>query len=177
MRSLSELILDFLENDERKKELKNSSAGEMWYDPGAEKGGDTKSVSELNQLHNNRANRIREQFKDKFGQRSLQYFASTLLLVLGISLFFTMIGEPVRVQVIGLSLSIVGSIILGLSLLRGPHAVIMETSGKVPTVDGSNQDAETLEYVRSTIDGVNGIFYIILGFLVQIIGVIWQTGV
>lgn len=77
----------------------------------------------------------------------------------------------IEAQTIGITTTIVGSVILGLSLLKGPHSVIKETRHILPSMSGENMDAETLEYVCTTIDGINGIFYLILGFIIQLLSV------
>ena len=166
MKRLTDLILDLLNH--LNPQTSQDHDGLMWMRRPENESENTSSPSKPDALLEKRAERIRDQFREKFWIRSLKYLFSLATIVLVVISFQEAIIGEVKIQTIGITTSIFGSIVLGRSLLRGPHSVIRETSAKTPTQDGSNMDPITIEYVSDTIDGISGICYLVLGFILQL---------
>ncbi len=172
MKSIPDKVLDVLEDSQVRETFEENLDGAFWFNPNPDGGRVPDGMSEVEYLYQNRRERIRGQFRAEFWPRSARYISALIVCGVALSIILLLAVGSVEAQILGLFVTIFGSIILGISLLRGPQKVLMATSTKAPTLDGSNIDAETKEYVHTTIDGINGIFYIVTGFTVQILGII-----
>ncbi|MHB9286775.1 hypothetical protein ACKVMT_07015 [Halobacteriales archaeon Cl-PHB] len=169
MRSLPDILLDLIEDSHRVPEGRDHD-GEFWYNSGAEMDEEGAELSEPERLHLNIQKRSRDEFRRRFWSRTLLYGVVALSISAFVACISTRVSQNVAIEATGIWLTILGSMILGRSILRGPSSVADKVKTTIPTVDGENVVYEIRNYVESTIDGINGVLYLTLGFLLQMIG-------
>lgn len=171
MKSIPDLILDMVEDPALKERYPEPDDGEMSYNPYMEDENIPDEANDREFMYKVREQRIRSMFRQEFHPRFGRY---AVVLIIGALVAIApqvFLNNQIKLEVVGIWLTILGSVILGRSLLRGPYSVIMENSMKVPIVDGSNMEPETKEYIHSTIDGITGILYLVLGFGLQFLSI------
>lgn len=104
-----------------------------------------------------------EKFRDQFARRSIQYVSILILLYLLEAAFIS-----VSLQGIGISVDIIGAMILARGLLNGPIIISHQSWGEYT---GGNTDLRD-SMIQDAIDGLWGIFLLLTGFLLQSIAIL-----
>lgn len=122
------------------------------------------------QRHRQDIEDVREDIVNKFDSRGRRYHKCAILVITSIIIdYFFSLG---LLQVIGISTSLLGSIILSLGVIRG----IYWTYGLfLVTFHGSTGRYYRKETLNNTVDGVYGVIFIIFGFTIQLASVIIKT--
>jgi len=83
--------------------------------------------------------------------------------------------NPINIQSVGLILDITGAVILASGLLRGVEGILrdtpLHTQSAIMGYSSGYSGKELSATVRDTIDGLFGVSYLIVGFMLQIIAV------
>lgn len=118
------------------------------------------------EAHNEAKDVAQEAFQQKFGERALVYPLISIALVAIVGVIDFILCWSLSNQMYGLSLDLLGAIILGRGLLMGGVAI-----GAVGSSNVGYNSLLVKSMAKDSVDGVWGVFLLLFGLLIQIIAV------
>lgn len=111
---------------------------------------------------------IREQFRESFYSRTKQYLklvGGSVLMLLLLDLYSSFTLPP---QTYGLVIDLIGASILGRGLFHGKFSILFEVRNRT----AGRELFIIPKKAKETVDGVWGIFLLILGISFQVVGIL-----
>lgn len=102
-----------------------------------------------------------ENFRKEFAKGTVRYGTVLLLTIV-------MLGFSVPWQIVGISLNVIGAIILARGLLSGPITITVQSSGAWGGTNPELRDA----MIQDAIDGTWGVFLLLSGVIFQAVAIL-----
>lgn len=166
---MPDYILDYIES-QGPSEPDSNFSGMVWINTNPE---DHKSErSEPKMLASRIKKQYREIFREKFWSHTRRWIVIALIGSLLVGSLSFMLNNRFSFGSIGIWNSIFGSALLGFGKLKAPSDVWRIVTTRITSMDTANTAGQITAQVDSTLTGLYGFFFLIIGFFIQLASVL-----